>query len=880
MLRFVALSDKHPIFSVVLRYGIAIASVTGAFALVFLLQRTHVRDPFALLFLAVIWVSVWHGGTGPGILGIVLSTLGLTAFLHSSSGWLHIASYDLPVYCVFFLFVFWIWRFSQTRRHTELLLEQARDQLEIEVQARTAELTQVNAEDKTILDAAPFGIALLGPNRVVRRCNPAYERMLGFEPCELVGQSAPLPERERETWTHQERQLRAGKRFVNYEAPRVRKDGSEFSATISMTPLIGKDGNYNGLVGLIIDNTERHAQEAERQMLTALVQHSPDFVGVANFDGATVFVNEAGRKLFELDSEEHVRRTNVLEYFADEAKLAARDELIPLLMQRGQLECETLGRNFQTGETFPLHCSCFVIPDAKTGKPSLVAAIAQDISDRKRAEAKLQMFCSVVQNSPDFIGVADMNLDTVFVNRAGQGMFGLDGDEEVMRTHTLDYFADGQRSAVRDELIPLLLEHGELTREVPAKNFKTGRTFPALWTAFVIYDQKTKQPSLLAAVTKDITSQHEDRDALQKSLKDNGVLLEENKILQEKLRRDNISLQELNLALQGELADIQRNTFEEIIGRSPALQRTLIRVDQVTATDATVLITGETGTGKELIAQAIHKNSKRARMPFRSVNCAALPTTLIAAELFGHEKGAFTGADRQRVGQFELAAGGTFFLDEIAEIPIEMQATLLRVLEERMFERLGGTKPISADVRVIAATNRDLQAAMRAGEFRPDLFYRLNAFPIEVPPLRERRDDIPMLVNHFIVLSAARHGKSIRNIEKRGMELLRSYDWPGNIRELRNVIDTSVIVSSGEVLSVDEELLFGTRPTEDAPMGSLQKEMANHERTLIERALTETLGRVSGPVGAAAILHLPPSTLSAKMKALKIDPSKFKGRQI
>jgi len=880
MLRFVALSDKHLIFSIVLRYGIAIASFAAAFTVVFLLQHIQVRDPFALIFLAAIAISLWYGRTGPGILAIVLSTFGLNVFLHSPRGWFPVAPYDFPLFCVFFLFAFWIYRFSESRRRAELSLEQARAQLEAEVQARTAELTRMNTENETILDAAPFGIALFGPDRIVRRCNRGYEKMLRFERGELDGRPAPLPESERQAWKHQEQQLRAGQRLVDYEAPRVRKDGSEFSATISATPLFGEDTSYIGLVGLIIDNTERLTQEAERQMLTTLVQHSPDFVGVADLQGRAVFVNEAGRKLFELDSEEHVRRTNVLEYFADEVKLAARDELIPLLMQRRQLECETLGRNFQTGETFPLHCSCFVIPDAKTGKPSLVAAIAQDISDRKRAEAKLQMFCSVVQNSPDFIGIADMNLDTVFVNRAGQGMFGLDGDEEVMRTHTLDYFADGQRSAVRDELIPLLLEHGELTREVPAKNFKTGKTFPALWTAFVIYDQKTKQPSLLAAVTKDITSQHEDRDALQKSLKDNEVLLEENKILQEKLRRDNISLQELNLALQGELADIQRNTFEEIIGGSPALRRTLNKVEQVAATDATVLITGETGTGKELIAQAIHKNSKRARMPFRSVNCAALPATLIAAELFGHEKGAFTGADRQRVGQFELAAGGTLFLDEIAEIPIEMQATLLRVLEERTFERLAGTKPISADVRVIAATNRDLQAAMRAGEFRPDLFYRLNAFPIEVPPLRERRDDIPMLVNHFIVLSAARHGKSIRNIEKRGMELLRSYDWPGNIRELRNVIDTSVIVSSGEVLSVDEELLFGTRPTEDAPMGSLQKEMANHERTLIERALTETLGRVSGPVGAAAILHLPPSTLSAKMKALKIDPSKFKGRQI
>jgi transcriptional regulator with PAS, ATPase and Fis domain len=385
-----------------------------------------------------------------------------------------------------------------------------------------------------------------------------------------------------------------------------------------------------------------------------------------------------------------------------------------------------------------------------------------------------------------------------------------------------------------------------------------------------------KQGSQSARAAEDVTRQTEDCDALRRCLSHNEALLEENRTLRESLRRESISSEQLNLAFQNEVAGIQKNKFEQIIGGSSVLQRTLIRVEQVASTDATVLITGETGTGKELIAQAIHKNSKRGSMPFRSINCAALPVTLMAAELFGYERGAFTGADRQRLGQFELSAGGTLFLDEIAEISIEMQAMLLRVLEERTFERLGGAKPIVADVRVIAATNRNLHAAMRAGEFRPDLYYRLNAFPIELAPLRERRDDIPVLATHFIALSAAKYGKTIRGIEKRAMELLQSYDWPGNIRELRNVIDTSVIISACEVLSIEEELLLGKRSVEDAPLGSLQKEMTNHERMLIERALTARQGRISGPSGAATTLHLPPSTLSARMKALKIDVSKFK----
>jgi PAS domain S-box-containing protein len=746
-------SDGGSIPSKAVRYGYAVASVGFAFAVAFLLRSAHVRDPYGSIFLAAISVSVWYGGKGPGALGVILSSLGLNAFLHPPHGWLRLTWYDLPLYCIYFTFTFWIYRFSQSRRRAEYLLQEARDQLETEVQARTAELMQVNAEYQTILHGVPFGIALFGPGRIVLRSNPAYERMIGFAPGELLGQRAPLPESERETWRSQEEQLRAGEQVVIYEAVRIRKNGSEFSATISMTPLFDSNENYIGVVGLIIDNTERHAQEAERQMLGALVQCSPDFIGVTDSSGSVVFVNQAGRRFFGLQNEDQVRQTRFIEYLAEHERQRAAEELIPMLFAQGRIDFEAFGRSFKTGETFPI-----------------------------------------------------------------------------------------------------------------------------LWTSFVIYDEKTKQPALFASIIKDITEQHRNRIALQESLRNNEALLQENRKLQEKLTHENISLLERNLALQSELADMQRSKFEKIIGVSPALRRTLNKVDQVAATDATVLITGETGVGKELIAQAIHENSKRARMPFRSVNCAALPVTLMAAELFGHEKGAFTGADRQRIGQFELAEGGTLFLDEIAEIPIDMQAALLRVLEEHALQRLGGTKSIPIDVRIVAATNRDLYAAMQAGEFRHDLFYRLNNFPIEMPPLRERKEDIPMLVTHFIAVSTAKHGKSIRHIEKRGMELLRSYDWPGNIRELRNVIDTSVIVSTGEVLSIDEELLFGTRPAEDAPMGSLQKEMSNHERILIERALAETQGRVYGLSGAAAILHLPPTTLSAKMKALKIDASKFKSR--
>jgi transcriptional regulator with GAF, ATPase, and Fis domain len=318
--------------------------------------------------------------------------------------------------------------------------------------------------------------------------------------------------------------------------------------------------------------------------------------------------------------------------------------------------------------------------------------------------------------------------------------------------------------------------------------------------------------------------------------------------------------------------------FEEIVGSSAALQDVLDRIAKVAPTDSSVLITGETGTGKELIARALHKRSKRSERAFVSVNCAALAPSLISSELFGHEKGAYTGATQRRLGRFELADGGTIFLDEVGELPPDTQIALLRVLQEREFERVGGTQSIKVDVRVIAATNRDLRAATSSGTFRPDLFYRLNVFPIEVPPLRERTDDILMLLEYFVKRYSTRAGKTFRAIDKKTFDLFQSYEWPGNIRELQNIVERSVILSSGDVFSVDQSWLSGKSshpasrvqsfpPLEDEQMG---------EREMIEVALAESRGRVAGPTGAAAKLGIPPTTLYSRIKALKIHKSQFK----
>jgi formate hydrogenlyase transcriptional activator len=344
--------------------------------------------------------------------------------------------------------------------------------------------------------------------------------------------------------------------------------------------------------------------------------------------------------------------------------------------------------------------------------------------------------------------------------------------------------------------------------------------------------------------------------------------IDDRKRAEEKLQQENIALRE----------EIDKaSMFEEIVGTSPALQTVLSRLSKVAPSDSTVLITGETGTGKELVARAIHRRSNRSARAFVSVNCAAVPRELIASELFGHEKGAFTGATQQRLGRFELANGGTLFLDEVGELPSETQIALLRVLQEHEFERVGGTRPIRADVRVIAATNRDLQAAISAGSFRGDLFYRLHVFPIEIPALRERKEDIPLLVEYFIDRYARKAGKHIATVEKRTLQVLQSYPWPGNIRELQNVIERSVIVCETENFSVDESWL-SRQPVAREPTSRLElsRKFVAQEKEMIEAALRESRGRVSGSSGAAAKLGIPGSTLESKIRSLKINKNHFK----
>jgi len=338
------------------------------------------------------------------------------------------------------------------------------------------------------------------------------------------------------------------------------------------------------------------------------------------------------------------------------------------------------------------------------------------------------------------------------------------------------------------------------------------------------------------------------------------------------LRMNEESLPSLTLA---RLAQSRANATVGIVGQSAQLQSVLQQVKLVAPTDSTALILGETGTGKELIAHAIHRLSKRSSRPFIRVNCAAIPQSLIASELFGHEKGAFTGALQRRQGRFEAANGGTIFLDEIGELPMETQVTLLRVIQEREFERVGSTLPISVDVRIVAATNRDLEAAVADGSFRSDIFYRLNVFPIHVPALRERLEDIPLLVEYLVGFYANKVGKEFRTIKMNTIATLQAYEWPGNIRELQNVIERSVILSEGDVFSIDEGWIK-RRIRRSQLMSPLAVSIADREREIIEAALAESEGRVSGPSGAAAKLGIPRQTLDSKIASLQISKLRFK----
>jgi formate hydrogenlyase transcriptional activator len=747
-------------------------------------------------------------------------------------------------------------------------------------------------------------------------------------------------------------------------------------------------------VGAVIDITERRRSEQEMRKLASLVENSMDFIGMSTLEAEVLFINRAGQAMVGLDGDEQTQKTKVSDYFAPENLKLVEQVVLPSVFKDGRWEGETIVRHLKTGASIPMWQHIFFITEDGTGRRLALATIGRDMRERKRAEEELRRSESYLAEAQrlshsgswvwEVAGRDALHLSDewyrIYEFDAGKGM--PKWAERLERVHPEDrekwrgaieqairnkceyrvefriLLPDGRIKFIDTVGHPILNSVGELVQFVGSSmditerkkaeetlrrsegylaeaqrltrsgswawNVRSGEIF---WSQeiFRIYetDPKTMKPTweeiierthpedreeqqrraILETTQKervdsegnfrivlpdgrikhlhtiahpvtdasgeitevvgtvmDVTEQHEARAALE-------TAFGEIRTLRDQLYKENIVLRE----------EIDKTSmFEEIVGDSASLQVVLARVAKVAPTDSTVLITGETGTGKELVARAIHKRSLRASRAFVSVNCAAIPATLIASELFGHEKGAFTGALSRRLGRFELAEGGTIFLDEIGELPAETQITLLRVLQEREFERIGGTRPIQADLRVIAATNRNLDAVIAAGTFRRDLFYRLNVFPIEMPALRERKEDIPTLVNYFIDRFSRKAGKKIGTIEKRTMELLESYSWPGNIRELQNVIERSVIVCDTDIFSIDPSWLHSdASPTSTEPAPFARRSEAK-EREAIESALEATGGRVSGANGAAARLGMPASTLESKIRVLKINKYQYK----
>jgi formate hydrogenlyase transcriptional activator len=467
-------------------------------------------------------------------------------------------------------------------------------------------------------------------------------------------------------------------------------------------------------------------------------------------------------------------------------------------------------------------------------------ALAKATEELKKSEAELRM---IVDAIPQGVAVLTPDGKNIYANQALMEYTGLSREEVMAADFRVRVFHPEDIDRVREE------RQAGLAGGVAFQNEQRGRRKDGQYRWFLIQynplrDERGEVIRWYATTTD----------------------IDDRKQAEERARKE-------NLALREEID--QSSMFEEIVGSSESLRHVLTQVAKVAPTDSTVLISGETGTGKELIARAVHKRSNRSTRAFIVVNCAAIPQSLIASELFGHEKGAFTGALQRRTGRFEAADGGTIFLDEIGELPIEMQLALLRVLQEREFERIGGTESIKVNVRVLAATNRDLQRAVTAGTFRQDLFYRLNVFPIRVPPLRERAGDIPLLVEYLIDRYGKKAGKKFTGITKKTLELLLAYNWPGNIRELQNVVERAVVLCDSGTFSVDETWLRRAATSKSSPAVPLSATLIERERELIEAALAQSRGRVSGPLGAAAKLGIPRQTLESKILSLGIDKHRF-----
>jgi PAS domain S-box-containing protein len=847
----------RPEKSAALRYGLAFASVAVALLLEFLFQYLNAPHPFAALALSAIAITFWYGGTKPGIVAVLLSLLIRGYLFGPEVSSLDRVLYDL-VFVIFAVLMSW--------------LRRRRSQLEAKVADRTVELRAANADLQRqkehlggLFDLAPDAVILTDENFRVLRVNKEFTRMFGYAPEEAVGQWLPdliVPEESRADALKYRVLLASGQR-VYLEAVRQRKGGARFHTSVAasrISPGIGQVAIY--LIYRDISARKESEEKLRRSEASLLEGQRLSHTGswMHDLSSGVVIVSPEVLRIFDAQPGED---TSAAEFHFSRIHPEDRP-----MVERDYARARTAKADFE----FDYRA---LLPDGtikhihNIGHPILNDAgeiveyvgTAMDVTEQRRARAELesafeslrsrevklreseQELRQLIEFVPAHVFVLQPDAKAFYANRVVLDYYGLTLEEwqaeglleRVVHPEDLDRYSIERQEGLAS-LMPFEIEARIRGKDGQYRWF-LGRFSPL-------------------------------KDERGRILHWYGVRIdiEETKQTAERARNENLALRE---------EVVRSSMFEEIVGSSDALLQVLSEVARVAPADSTVLILGETGTGKELIARAIHKQSGRSARAFIRVNCASIPPSLIASELFGHEKGAFTGALQRRQGRFELANSGTIFLDEIGELPAETQVALLRVLQERQFERVGGNQVLSVDVRVIAATNRDLSAAIAAGTFRADLFYRLNVFPIEVPSLRQRKADIPMLVEYFVKRYAEKVGKQIRKIDRSVLELCQAYQWPGNIRELQNIVERSVILCTGDTFRIDEAWLSSQESSRSEPLTPLTETLQNQEKEMIEAALAESNGRVAGPNGAAAKLGIPRSTLDWKIKQLKIKKYKF-----
>ncbi len=579
-------------------------------------------------------------------------------------------------------------------------------------------------------------------------------------------------------------------------------------------------------------------------------------------EGRVTFINPEAAGLLGWDDGDPIgsRQSELLRHTRLDGT-AYDDADCPILSVFAQGQVHFIDDNLfwrRDGTSFPVEYVAAPLFDEKGG-PSGAIVTFRDVTRRVEAERGLSEMQrqnqSILESAGEGIYGLDAEGNTTFVNPAAARILGWTVEELIGKPqHAIIHHSHPNGDPYPREECPIYaaFTDGKVHRKDDEVFWRRDGT--SLPVEYVSTPIRNEDGGLAGAVVSfiDITERKKQQEALENALA-------EVRTLKDRLEKENEYLQE----------EIRvEHNFEEIIGNSAALKSVLTLLEKVATTDATVLVNGETGVGKELFARAVHYTSNRSDRAFVKVNCAALPEHLIESELFGHERGSFTGATSQRIGRFELAHGGTLFLDEIGELPLELQAKLLRVLQEGELERIGGTRTISVDVRIIAASNRDLMKAVWTGTFRDDLYYRLNVFPVEVPALRDRREDIPLLVSHFVKKYSAAMGKPIDHVSEQAKKSLQSYDWPGNVRELENIIERGVILASGGVLCVEEAIEM--HPPERGA-GPDRRTLESVERDHILQVMDLTDWRIQGPNGAAIVLDIHPNTLRSRMKKLGIE---------